>query len=128
MKIKLDENLPESLSASLAQLGHDASTVNSEGLTGCTDRELWQATQQEARFLITQDLDFSDTRSFAPGSHYGVLLVRLSSPGRQALIDRVSDIFQTEDVGAWISCFVVATQRKIRVQKPPSPQTITGSM
>jgi predicted nuclease of predicted toxin-antitoxin system len=66
MRIKLDENLPQRLAAILAQLGHDTSTAIDEGLTGCTDREIWEAAQQETRFLITQDLDFSDTRQFYP--------------------------------------------------------------
>jgi predicted nuclease of predicted toxin-antitoxin system len=122
MRIKLDENLPQRLSSVLEQLGHDASTANDEGLTGCADREIWEAAQREARFLITQDLDFSDTRQFAPGSHHGVLLVRLHSPSRQNLIERVGNIFRTEKVEAWTGCFVVASERKIRVQKPPSPQ------
>jgi len=119
MRIKLDENLPQCLSSLLGKLGHDASTVNDEGLTGCTDREIWDAAQREARFLITQDLDFSDTRQFVPGSHYGILLIRLFSPSRQNLIERVENIFRNENVEAWAGCFVVASQRKIRMQKAP---------
>jgi predicted nuclease of predicted toxin-antitoxin system len=122
MKIKLDENLPDSFSSLLKQLGHDACTANDEGLTGCADHEIWEAAQHEARFLITQDLDFSDTRQFAPGVHRGILLVRLHSPSRQNLINRVGSIFRSEDVEGWTGCFVVASERKIRVQKPPNPQ------
>jgi hypothetical protein len=33
--------------------------------------------QRAGRFLVTQDLDFSDVRRFEPGSHHGLLLVRL---------------------------------------------------
>jgi predicted nuclease of predicted toxin-antitoxin system len=121
MRIKLDENLPDSLSPLLKQLGHDASTVNDEGLTGGADHEIWEAAQREARFLITQDLDFSDTRQFAPGRHRGILLVRLHSPSRQNLIERVESIFRSENIEGWMGCFVVATERKVRVQKPASP-------
>ena len=87
MKIKLDENLPSGLAVSLGKLGHDVHTANEEGLTGHSDRELWEATQKEARFLITQDLDFGDLRRFAPGSHHGILMVRLRSPSRMDLRD-----------------------------------------
>jgi predicted nuclease of predicted toxin-antitoxin system len=114
MKIKLDENLPLHLAASLEDLGHDVHTTYSEGLGGKGDKEIWDAAQQETRFLITQDLDFSDLRQFAPGSHAGILLVRLHSPSRN-LIERVQIIFQTASVGQWSGCFVVATERKIRV-------------
>jgi predicted nuclease of predicted toxin-antitoxin system len=76
------------------------------------------STQRDERFLITQDLDFSDRRQFAPGSHDGVLLIRLHSPSRQNLIARIENIFQTENVEAWQGCFVVASDRKIRVKRP----------
>ena len=82
MKLKLDENLPESLLAALTALGHDADNVRMENLRGKADAEVWQAAQKAGRFLITQDLDFSDIRKFSPGSHHGLMLVRLRLPGR----------------------------------------------
>lgn len=119
MKIKLDENFPLRLAILLKDLGHDAHTLHDEFLVGHPDREIWEATQKESRFLITQDLDFSDLRQFAPGSHHGMLLVRLRSPNRSDLIERVGELFQKENASEWAGCFVVATERKIRVLKPP---------
>lgn len=77
MKAKLDENLPESLMGPLTALGHDIDNVRQENLKGGSDGEIWEAAQADARLLVTQDLDFSDIRKFAPGSHYGLLLLRL---------------------------------------------------
>lgn len=119
MNIKLDENLPLQLAALLKDLGHDADTTHDEGLTGHSDREIWEAAQRQSRFLITQDLDFSDSRKFTPGSHHGILLLRLHFPNRRSLVGRVLQIFQKESVGEWSGCFVVATERKVRVLKPP---------
>lgn len=118
MKIKLDENMPESLGTQLGELGHDVHTVPSESLSGATDGEIWAAASSEQRFLITQDLDFSDARRFAPGTHAGILLVRLRSPGRKALAQAVANAFASEDVSSWQGCFVVLTERKIRIQRP----------
>lgn len=120
MKIKLDENLPLRLAALLGDLGHDVHTLRDESLLGHADMEIWDRTQKESRFLITQDLDFSDLRQFAPGSHHGILLVRLRSPNRRDLIERIGEMFQKEKVDDWAGCFVVATERKIRVLKPES--------
>jgi predicted nuclease of predicted toxin-antitoxin system len=55
MKIKLDENLPVSLVATLSSLSHDVHTVAEENLSGSSDREVWKAAQSDQRFLITQD-------------------------------------------------------------------------
>ena len=118
MKIKLDENLPERLVPELAALGHDVDTVRSEHLTGQSDNEVWQAAQLVDRFLITQDLDFSDARRYIPGTHAGLLLVRLAQPGRDVLVARVALLFATEPVEQWKGCLVVATDHKLRVKRP----------
>lgn len=119
MRIKLDENLPRHLMPRLASLGHDVRTPREEGLAGASDPMVWEAAQREGRFLITQDLDFSDARRFAPGAHHGVLLVRLREPSRRALMERVERLFREEDVGGWEGCYVVATDRKVRVRRAP---------
>ena len=118
MKIKLDENLPVRLARALEKLGHDTDTIPEEGLTGQNDIQVWEAAQETDRFFITQDLDFSDTRRFTPGTHHGILLVRLRDPGRNALLKRIHGLFQTEAVENWRGCFVVVTDRKLRVRYP----------
>lgn len=118
MKIKLDENLPAGLMSILESLGNDVHSVSGEGLTGESDIRVWAAAQNEQRFLITQDLDFSDVRKFRPGHHAGVLLVRLRIPSRNALLLRVHQLFESEAVREWAGCFVVVTEHKIRVLRP----------
>ena len=115
MKIKLDENIPVSLVRVLAGLGHDVETVSAEGLVGRKDQEIWSRCQAEGRLLITQDLDFSDARQFQPGTHAGLVLVRLQQPGRGGLINVLSWVFQTSDVEGWRGCLVIVWDMKVRV-------------
>jgi len=121
MRIKLDENVPVELAAGLIVREHEVDSVIGEGLAGRPDHEIWEAAQREGRFLITQDLDFSDSRVFAPGSHHGLLLLRLRAPSRRSLIERAGELFRSEDVEAWKGCFVVATEKKVRVRRPLQP-------
>jgi len=121
MKIKLDENMPAGLATVLKSLGHDVVTVPEEGLGGHDYAEIWAAAQREERFLITQDLDFSDARRYRPGSHHGIMVVRLRSPGRLALLEKVREVFEAEDIGSWHQCFIVLTERKIRIHSPRVP-------
>lgn len=93
-------------------------TAAQEGLAGCPDDEVWAAAQNSHRLLITQDLDFSDLRRFAPGSHAGLLLVRLREPGRGALTQQVRRLFQSEDAARWQGCVVVLTEHKVRILRP----------
>jgi predicted nuclease of predicted toxin-antitoxin system len=118
MRIKLDENLPSILADRLKSLGHDVHTLHDEKLVGLSDDKIWLASQKESRFLITQDLDFSDLRRFIPGTHNGILLVRLRLPKRADLISRVAQLFEKQNVESWVGCFVVATDLKLRVIRP----------
>ena len=119
MRIKLDENLPATLRTDLEALGHDVDTVPDEGFGGREDPDVWRAAQSASRTLITQDLDFSDVRAFPPGTHHGLILVRLREPGRAALRARVAHAFQTENVEAWTGALVVISDRKVRVRVAP---------
>lgn len=115
MKVKLDENLPARLSAVLFAHGHDVDTVVDENLSGHPDADIWSAACKEGRFFITQDLDFSDTRRFAPGTHAGLLLLRLREPGANALVAAVSGV--VGELDDWHGCFVVMTENKIRIRR-----------
>lgn len=120
MRIKLDENLPADLVADLAALGHDVDTVPEEGLAGHDDPAVWVVAQATLRVLITQDLDFSDVRAFAPGTHHGLVLIRLREPSRSRLRARVLAVFRGEAVETWQRCLVVVSDRKVRVRRAPA--------
>lgn len=118
MKIKLDEKVPDRLVPELERLGHDVDTAQTESLVGSSDDQVWQAAQSGKRFLITQDLDFSDVRRYIPGTHAGMLLVRLARPGRNSLLGRIAALFATEAVNQWHGCIIVATDNKLRIRRP----------
>lgn len=123
MRLKLDENIPATLAAPLRALGHDVDTSIDEGLLGEKDEAVWMASQQSQRALITQDLDFSDARKFAPGSHHGIILVRLFAPSREAIIDRVVQALSLAAADEWSRCVVVISEKKVRIRLPSPPES-----
>jgi predicted nuclease of predicted toxin-antitoxin system len=118
MKLKLDENLPVTTALRLRERGHDVDTVHDEGLVGRADEVVWSAAQAEERFLVTQDLDFSDTRKFVPGTHHGILLVRLPDAEQWRVTDYLVAWLASPDAEQWARCVVVATPTKVRVAAP----------
>ena len=120
MKLKLDENVSVRTVPLLEVLGHDVDTVLDEGLGGRNDADVWLAAQREARFLVTQDLDFSDIRKFAPGSHSGIMLIRVPDNEQSQLPKLIATWFSDADCESWAGCFVVATPNKIRITRPAS--------
>lgn len=63
--------MPLALVPILQGQGHDVDTVEAERLIGRPDEQIWRAAQKEERFLITQDLDFSDVRKYEPAATWG---------------------------------------------------------
>lgn len=73
---------------------------------------------ERGRFFITLDLDFSDVRRFPPGSHGGLLLLKVASKGQLAVssvLERVLREHRLEDLRG---CLVVADERRTRLRRP----------
>lgn len=117
MKIKLDENIPNLLTPFLSSFGHDVRTVADQGLAGYSDEAIWRAVATEDRLLVTQDVGFGRAAFVGTNESAGILLLRLGVPSLSALLQRVTSLFEAEDVSRWRGCVVVATDRKLRVRK-----------
>ena len=92
MKFKLDENLPVSSAAILTSVGHDVDTVIQEGLIGAPDRDVVAAATEAGRILISLDRGLGDIRAYPPGSHAGIVVLRLTDQSAAAAIKAVSDL------------------------------------
>lgn len=77
MKFKLDENFGTRTQQLFLASGHDVSTVGSQELCGCPDRQLFEICGQESRCLVTLDIDFGDVTRFPPDRSAGVVVLRL---------------------------------------------------
>jgi predicted nuclease of predicted toxin-antitoxin system len=119
VKIKVDECLHHSIAVRLRAVGYDADSVRDENLEGRPDSIIWAAAFYEQRMLITVDLDFSDARAYVPGTHPGIFIVRLPQAEQRNTPDYVLSWFADRAVvESWAGCFVVATEKKIRVRRP----------
>jgi predicted nuclease of predicted toxin-antitoxin system len=79
MRIKTDENIPDVIVSMLHEDGHDVMTVREQQLTGVGDGQLARICVEEARVLLSLDLEFADIRKFPPQAHAGLVVLR---PGR----------------------------------------------
>lgn len=87
MRLKVDENLPTEAAAVLREGGHDAATVEDQGLGGSSDGAVAEACRREGRGLITLDLDFSDIRAYPPSQHGGLVVLRLTRQDKPHVLD-----------------------------------------
>jgi predicted nuclease of predicted toxin-antitoxin system len=105
MRFKVDENLPVEVAELLRARGHDALTVLDEKLGGRDDRTIGDIVREEKRALITLDLDFADIRTFPPGQHAGLIVLRPVVQDKRsllALIERVIPLLNTEPLVGYL--------------------------
>ncbi|BAY80933.1 hypothetical protein NIES267_03980 [Calothrix parasitica NIES-267] len=119
MLVKLDENMAQSHVELLQQYGYEADRVTDEGLSGADDEVVWKQVCAEGRFFITLDLDFSDVRRFAPGTHPGILLIRSRNRSCQAVSSILSRVISEQSLETLQGCLVVADEIQTRIRRPP---------
>ncbi|NOS99793.1 MAG: DUF5615 family PIN-like protein [Phycisphaerales bacterium] len=119
MNFKLDENLSRHLKTLLAALGHDAITVEDEGLLSQPDHVVAAAAASERRVLLTLDLEFADLRKYAPGRHPGIVLFRPRSFGPMSVNSMVERFVRETDLASLTGCVAVAEPGRLRVRRPP---------
>ena len=80
MRFKLDENLGRQAIDLFLEAGHDIATVAEQELQGVADNHLISVCRDEARGLVTLDLDFSNVLRFPPELYMGIAVLRVTSP------------------------------------------------
>ena len=118
MRVKIDEDLPRQIAELFAQHDYEAATVVEQGWQGLSDEQLWPQVQQEGRLLVTADKGFADLRTYPPGSHSGVLLLRLDEESRRGYLELIRTVLRQLDVETLAGAVIVASPRGIRIRKP----------
>jgi predicted nuclease of predicted toxin-antitoxin system len=118
VKFKLDENLPASSLAILTGGGHDVDTVRAEGLTGAPDEDVVAGAAAAGRILITLDRGMGDIRSYPPGSHAGIVVLRLADQSAATVSKAVSDLASFAEPGSLTGAVTVLQRGLLRIRHP----------
>ena len=118
MKVKLDENMPESAIDLLQAVGHDVDTARAEGLQGANDPPVLAAAAIAERLLVTLDRGLGDVRAYPPGTHAGVLVLRLDHQSPRAIRREMEQIAATVDLDDLSGCIAVWRNGDLRVRRP----------
>jgi len=117
MHIKVDEDIPPVAATWLNEKGYEASTAVDQGMRGWKDAALWQAVQSDAQLLLTADKGFGDIRSYPPGSHGGILLLRPNEDGIRPILALLKMVLIEVDLTNLIGAVSIATPRGLRVRR-----------
>ncbi len=123
LPVKLDEDLSSAVGEPLSALGHEVRTVVGQGWRGVGDAALWKMLSQEAVYFITADKGFGDIRTYPPGTHAGVLVLR---PDRESIVEYralVMQVLASYSIDDLRGAVTVCTPRGIRVRRAPTAGT-----
>ncbi len=94
MKFKTDENLPVEAAAALRAAGYDATSVLEQQLGGRPDPRIGDVCRHEGRVLVTLDMDFADIRTYPPGDHPGIIVLRLERQSRPQVLHYLARVIR----------------------------------
>lgn len=78
---------------------------------------LWQAIQDEQRFLVTADKGFGNIQVYPPGTHQGVLLLRPDEDGIRPLLELLQQVLTRFRLEQLTGTVAVVTPRGVRVRR-----------
>lgn len=117
MKVKLDENVTATAAALLTRHGHEADTVADEGLTGGADSVVIEACRTGERLLVTFDIGFGDVRAYPPGSHHGIVPLRLTDQRPDITLDVLGRFLREHVLDALVGALVVVSDDRVRIRR-----------
>jgi predicted nuclease of predicted toxin-antitoxin system len=118
VKFKLDENLPVSATSVLAAAGHDVDTVPGEQLTGRPDQDVVAASAAAQRVLISLDVGLGDIRAYPPGSHAGIVILRLADQSAATVSKAIGDLASLAEPENLAGAVAVLQRGLLRIRHP----------
>ena len=66
--------------------------------------------------LVTFDLGFADVRAYPPGTHAGIVVLRLADQRPEVAVEVLRGLVETHDLDALAGRLVVVTERMVRIR------------
>jgi hypothetical protein len=88
----------------LTRAGHEIDTVVEEGLTGSPDPDVVRAATAAGRLLITLDRGIGDVRTYPPGAHAGILVLRPADQSAASVLARAASCRRGPGRPRWHGC------------------------
>jgi len=118
VKVKLDENMPRSANQVLIAAGHDVDTVVEENLAGAIDPQVVAAAAAVGRLLITLDRGLGDIRTYPPGSHAGILVLRPADQSVPTVVAALAEVVTGHDLTTLTGTIAIAQRGLLRIRRP----------
>ena len=119
MRFLVDMNLSEGVAAWLRESGHDAVHLRELGLEALDDPAVFARAAEEARVIVTFDLDFSDILAAAAGRSVSVILFRLRGMLTRNVLRRLPDVLGRTAADLEHGAIVIVEDARLRIRRLP---------
>jgi len=119
MKLILDQGLPRSTVAFLAQRGIDAVHVGDIGMASATDVSILDKARAEEFVVVTLDADFHMLMAFSGRSRPSIIRIRIEGLCGRDLADLLKSVLASCETDLAKGAMVSVQENRIRVRMLP---------
>lgn len=116
-KFLLDENVPPAIGVFLQNLDFDVVHAKDSGMLGASDNQIMDLARQEERTLITFDKHFADLVLYPPGTHWGVIRIRIHPPLLSDVIQALQQFLKQFDLSTIQGTLIVLENNGFRIRR-----------
>jgi predicted nuclease of predicted toxin-antitoxin system len=87
MRFLVDDQLPPALARWIGARGHESQHTSDIGLTGASDRKVWEHAMQSGAVVVTRDHDFLNLQMQVPGPK--VVWITIGNCSKHLLLQRI---------------------------------------
>lgn len=116
-KFLLDENVPPAIGVFLQSLDFDVVHAKDSGMLGASDDQIMNLARQEERTLITFDKHFADLVLYPPGTHWGVIRMRIHPPLLSDVIQALDQFLKQFDMSTIQGTLIVLEKDGFRIRR-----------
>jgi predicted nuclease of predicted toxin-antitoxin system len=119
VKFLIDMPLPPALARWLVTLGHDAVHASAVGLDRSADIDILARARQEARTVVTADLDYPRLLALGGAEASSLILFRGGDWGEHDIISRMQQILRVLGESELAQSIVVVDRSRVRRRRLP---------
>ena len=113
----VDENISPLTISFIKSLGYEIITIKEAGLSSLSDEHIINYAKTNKLALITFDKHFSNILQYPPGSHYGIIRIRIHPPLINVIHNSLKNYFSSFSIGNLKGSLIIIEEKGYRVRK-----------
>ena len=117
VRLKTDENLPNSAAILLRTAGHDVTTVLGEKLGGVADPKVAEVCRSETRALVTLDRGLGNILAYPPTDYHGIVVLRPRDQSVDVILALVQKLVSLLETNSLVGTLWIVDERRFRIRR-----------